>query len=313
MNVDVIAQALTAPPRAHACETVGEWWPRWLAVAARHRASIDRAIAGGSDADRLGWAFAAGYQAALRALLPCLPDDVLAALCVTEAEGNHPKAIRTTQTPDGAGFRVSGEKRWTTLGPDGGVFIVIARETGSPEERPSLKAILLRSGITGLSVLPMPPARFVPEVPHARIRLENVRAEPDAVLSGDAYERYVKPFRTVEDIHVHAATLAFLLSEARTRGWPAAWVERTAAALQALARLAALDALAPATHIALAGALAVGHGLIDEAERHWAQRNDEPARRWRRDRELLGVAGSARERRLAAAWKALDAQARTVA
>jgi hypothetical protein len=313
MSADAIAEALSAPPRMHVCDTVGEWWPRWLGITARHRASIDRAIAGGCDADRLGWAFAAGYQAALRALLPSLPDAVLAALCVTEAEGNHPKAIRTTLTPEGAGLRISGEKRWTTLGPDGGVFIVIAREAGSPEERPALKAVLLRSGTPGLSVLPMPPTRFVPEVPHARIRLEDVRVEAGSALAGDAYERYVKPFRTVEDIHVHAATLAYLVAEARVRGWPAAWVERTVAALQALARLAALDPLAPATHIALAGALAIGHGLIEETERHWAGRDDEPARRWRRDRELMGVAGSARERRLASAWKALDAQARTVA
>lgn len=313
MSADAIGAALRPPRPARACNTVGEWWPRWLAVAARHRSSIDRAIAGGCDADRLGWAFAAGYQAALRALLPSLPDDVLAALCVTEAEGNHPRAIRTLLGADGTGFRVEGEKRWTTLGPDGGLFIVIARETGSPEERPSLKALLLRSGTAGLSVLPMPPTRFVPEVPHARIRLENVRVEPASVLSGDAYVRYVKPFRTVEDIHVHAATLAYLVAEARARGWPAAWVERTVAVLQALARLAGVDPLAPATHIALAGALAIGRGLVEEAERHWAAQDDEPAARWRRDRELLGVAGAARERRLAAAWQKVDAKDGTVA
>jgi alkylation response protein AidB-like acyl-CoA dehydrogenase len=313
MSADAIAEVLQAPPRAHVCGTVGDWWPRWVAVAARHRTSIDRAIAGGCDADRLGWAFAAGYQAALRALLPSLPDDVVAALCVTEAEGNHPKAIRTTLSVDGTGFRVHGEKRWTTLGPDGGLFIVIAREVGSREERPSLKAMLLRLGTAGLSVLPMSPTRFVPEVPHARIRLERVRVESAAVLAGDAYERYVKPFRTIEDIHVHAGTLAYLLAEARARNWPAAWIERAAAALHALARLATLEPLAPATHIALAGALAIGHGLIEEAERYWAERDDVPARRWQRDRELLGVAGSARERRLAAAWQQVDAKDGTVA
>jgi acyl-CoA dehydrogenase len=313
MSADAIAEALQAPPRTHSCGTVGDWWPRWLAVVARHRSSIGRAIVGGCDADRLGWAFAAGYQAALRALVPSLPDDVLAALCVTEAEGNHPKAIRTALSADGTGFRVQGEKRWTTLGPDGGLFIVVARDAGSPGERPSLKAVLLRSGTAGLSVLPMPPTRFVPEVPHARIRLEDVRVEPTALLAGDAYERYVKPFRTVEDIHVHAATLAYLLAEARARGWPVAWIERTAAALQALARLARLDPLAPTTHIALAGALAFGQSLIEEVERFWAERDDEPALRWRRDRELLGVAGSARERRLAAAWRIVDANGGTVA
>jgi hypothetical protein len=310
---DVVAEALRARTRAHACESVADWWPRWRAIAARHRESLDRAVAGGAGADRLGWAFAAGYQSALRALLPTLPDDVVAALCVTEAEGNHPKAVRSTLDPDGPGFRISGEKRWTTLGPDGGLFIVVAREPGSPEERPSLKAVLLRSGTPGLSVLPMAPTRFVPEVPHARIRLENVRVEPGSLLEGDAYERYVKPFRTVEDVHVHAATLAYLLAEAGARGWPAAWRERAAAVLHALARLAALGPLAPATHIALAGALAIGHGLVEEADRRWAERDDEPARRWRRDRELLGVAGKARELRLASAWRKVDARAGTVA
>lgn len=311
--MDAIAEALQAPQRSQACGTVAEWWPRWLALAARHRGSIERAIAGGAEADRLGWAFAAGYQAALRALLPSLPDDVLAALCVTESEGNHPKAIRTVLAPEGGGFSVSGEKRWTTLGPDGGLFVVIAREAGSADDRPSLKAVLLRSGTPGLAVLPMPAARFVPEVPHARIRLENVHVGPGAVLPGDAYERIVKPFRTVEDIHVHAATLAYLVAEARVRGWPGGWVERAAAALHALARLSALDPLAPATHIALSGALAVGQGLVEEADRHWAERDDEPARRWRRDRELLGVASKAREQRLASAWRKLDSASGTMA
>jgi alkylation response protein AidB-like acyl-CoA dehydrogenase len=313
MGADVIADALQARPRAHACESVRDWWPRWQAIAARHRDPIDRAIAGGGDADRLGWAFAAGYQAALRALLPALPDDVLAALCVTEAEGNHPKAVRTTLAAEGDAFRISGEKRWTTLGPEGGLFVVIAREAGSPQERPALKAVLLRSSAPGLAILPMPPTRFVPEVPHARIRLENVRVERDDLFAGDAYERYVKPFRTVEDIHVHAATLAYLLAEARARNWPAGWIERAAATLHALKGLAALDALAPETHLALAGALAIGQGLVEEADRLWAAQRDDAAARWRRDRELLGVAGKARELRLAAAWRALDARRQTMA
>jgi hypothetical protein len=313
VSADGLAEALGAKPQAQACASVTDWWPRWRALAARHRSPFERAIAGGAEADRLGWAFASGYQAALRALLPALPDGVLAALCVTEAEGNHPRAVRTTLSPEGSGFRISGEKRWTTLGPDGGLFIVIAREAGSPEERPSLRAVLLRSGTPGLEILPMPPTRFVPEVPHARIRLDDVRAEAGALLEGDAYERTVKPFRTVEDIHVHAATFGYLLAEARRRGWPAPWRARAAGMLQALARLADRDPLAPATHIALAGALDVGQVLVEEADRHWAERDDEPARRWRRDRELLSVAGKARELRLAAAWRRIDASDGTVA
>ena len=262
---------------------------------------------GGGQADRLGWAFASGYQAALRALDPSLPDDVMAAFCVTEAEGNFPRAIRTTLTPGSGGFTISGEKRWTTLGPGGGLFIVIAREAGTDEARPSLKAVRIASGTAGLTVEAMPPTSFVPEVPHARVKLEGVRVPPSAVLEGDAYLKYVKPFRTIEDIHVHAATIAYLAAEARRRGWPQAWTERAVMLLHALSSIARLDPLASESHVALSGALGLGETLVAEADGYWALAGGDPsAERWRRDRKLLGVAGKARVQRTAAAWARLD-------
>lgn len=316
MSIEVIRSPVSSLLHASAapteCRDVGQWWPRWLRIAARHKDPFDRAVAGGADADRVGWAFASGYQAALRALDPALPDDAIAALCVTEADGNFPRAIRTTLGREGGEFVVSGEKRWTTLGPDGGLFLVIAREAGSDEARPSLKAVRIASGTAGLVVEPMPPTSFVPEVPHARIKLEGVRVAPPAVLEGDAYLKYVKPFRTIEDVHVHAATLAYLVAEARRRGWPQPWVERAAMLLHAFSGIARLDPLAAETHVALAGALALGEALVLEADGHWAAAGDDPAAtRWVRDRKLMGVASKARVQRLAAAWKRLDADART--
>ncbi len=289
------------------CRDVGQWWPRWRRIATLHKDPFDRAVAGGADADRIGWAFASGYQAALRALDPALPDDAIAALCVTEADGNFPRAIRTTLAREGGGFVVNGEKRWTTLGPSGGLFLVIAREAGSAEARPSLKAVRIASGAAGLSVETMPPTSFVPEVPHACLRLEGVRVAPAAVLEGDAYLEYVKPFRTIEDVHVHAATIAYLVAEARRRGWPQPWVERAVMLLHALSSIARLDPLAAETHVALAGALALGEALALEADGHWAAAGDDPAAsRWVRDRKLTGVASKARVQRLAAAWARLE-------
>lgn len=305
-----IAALLAPATAAAACNTVEQWWPRWRAIAAAHRLPFDRALAGGADADRLGWAFASGYQAALRALEPSLPDDAIAALCVTEAEGNFPRAIRTTLSAEGGAFRISGEKRWTTLGPGGGLFIVIAREASSSEARPSLKAVCIRSGVQGLFIESMPVTSFVPEVPHARVRLDNVLVEAGDILAGDGYARYVKPFRTVEDIHINAASVAYLVREARRRAWPQAWIERAAAQLHALCGLARLDPLASQTHVALAGALATSDGLIGEADGLWASAADDPAAiRWARDRKLFGVAGKVRAQRLAAAWARLDAPA----
>ena len=299
---------LHAAPTAAVCASVAVWWPRQVALAARHPSPIGSAIAGGYAADRLAWAFCAGYQAALRALVPQLPADRLASLCVSEAAGNHPRAIQATLLPhpDLPGkFLLDGQKRWTTLGPDSALLLVAARlEGGAPGARVPLKLAMVRQGAPGVSLLTMSEIRFIPEVAHAEVHFERVLIDAQDLLEGDGYARYVKPFRTIEDLHVHAAMLAYLLREARRLAWPRAWVERAFAALHALAAIARLDASAPATHIALAGALATGTGLVGEADACWEAAGGDPACvRWKRDCALLAVAGSARAKRLERAWE----------
>jgi hypothetical protein len=172
--------------------------------------------------------------------------------------------------------------------------------------RPRLKVAQVPSGAAGLTLLPMPETRFVPEVPHARVQLDAVRVEGSALLPGDGYEAYVKPFRTLEDAHVALAVLAYLLREARARAWPADFAERLCALLVALAELAAAPAAAAATHVALAGALAFAQQLYAQADTLWAGLGDEPAaQRWLRDAALFGVASSARGLRAARAWERL--------
>ena len=305
MRDDVIGHILKSRCEAAACPDVPTWWPRYRELAAVWRNPLDRAIAGGFAADRLGWAFASGYQAALQALFPALPEDRICALCVTEVEGNHPRAIKSTLRRADGGWRLDGAKRWTTLGPECALFLVAARDAAASGERIALRVARVPSDAPGVTIEPMADTRFVPEVPHARLRFDNVALADDALLPGDGYEDYVKRFRTVEDIHVHAAVVAYLVREARRLAWPDAWIERAAAALHALRALAVEDPSLPATHIALAGALANGAGLIAEADANWERAQDEAAARWRRDRELLNVASSARARRCAGAWERL--------
>ncbi len=299
---------LRAATEVPARERVADWWPRWRDGAARAATPVAQALLGGFDADRVGWAFTSGYQAALRALLPELPRDAMAALCVTEEGGNRPRDIRTRVEPCGdGGWLISGAKRWTTLGPDSSVLLVVgALPAGDGAARAALKVARVAPGTPGLQLLPMPDTRFVPEVPHARVQLEAVRVAADALLPGDGYERYVKPFRTVEDAHVTLAVLAYLLREARHRGWPAGFAERLYATLAALAAVAESPADAPATHVALAGALAQAGSLYAEAGSLWAQvAHDPAAQRWQRDAALFGVASSARAQRAARAWERL--------
>ena len=133
---DPIAAALdhclSAPTAVPPLDSVDRWWPGWAALAAQPSSPMALALLGGFAADRVGWAFAAGYQSALRALVPSLPMQALAAFCVTEEGGNRPRDIRTLITPDaGGGFEVSGAKRWTTLGPQGTLLLVTGRLAGA--------------------------------------------------------------------------------------------------------------------------------------------------------------------------------------
>ena len=158
----------------------------------------------------------------------------------------------------------------------------------------------------GLVLQPMPPTRFVPEVPHAQVLMHDVRVSAGALLPHDGYDAYVKPFRTIEDLHVTLAVLAYLLREGRARRWPAAFNEQLVATLAMLSQLAGEDARAASTHIALAGALRIAHRLYADASPLWAAAGDDPAaQRWQRDAALFEVAGSAREQRAERAWERL--------
>lgn len=304
MRDDAIGYVLKAAPVAAECRDLVEWWPRFREAAQTWRNPMDRAIAAGFSADRVGWAFASGYQAALHALFPGVPEDRIAALCVTEADGNSPKAIRSSLRRQGDGWLLNGDKRWTTLGRDGALFFVAAQDVAVSGKRAAIRVVRVASDAPGVTVKPMPATRFVPEVPHAQLQFENVRLAENALLPGEGYDDYVKPFRTVEDLHVHAAVVAYLVREARRLEWPAAWIERATAALHLLRALAGEDSSAPATHVALAGALTFGMNLIDETEKYWNAAGPDPAAaRWARDRELFGVASGARVQRTARAWE----------
>jgi len=299
----MLPQLPAAQAAARPCETVADWWPRHRAIAAEHPSTIQQAIVGGFVADRVGWAFASGYQAALRSLFPDAPGDKLCALCVTEADGNSPKAIRSTLRMD-SGWLLNGAKRWTTLGPDGALFFVAARDEAASKERPAIRLARVSSGSPGLKIENMPATKFVPEVPHAQLQFDNVKVE--SLLPGDGYDLYVKPFRTVEDIHVQAAILAYLMREAQRLGWPEHWIERLSALLASLATLSDMPAAHAETHVSLAGALRISAGLIEETEAFWRNSAADPAAlRWQRDRELLTVAGKARELRTTRAWQKL--------
>src|SRR5581483_10750269 len=167
--MDILREVL-APLPAEPYDGVEAWWS---AYSARDRDPVDAAIAGGARADRVAWAFASGYAAALRALLPSL-GKMRACVAATEEKGAHPRAIQTTLE----GTRVRGKKQWVTLGKWAEVLLVVAKE-GERDGRPVLRVVKVDG--KNVRIVSSTAAPFVPEIEHAQIEIDT-DGEP---LEGD--------------------------------------------------------------------------------------------------------------------------------
>ncbi|HSQ65668.1 MAG TPA: acyl-CoA dehydrogenase family protein [Polyangiaceae bacterium] len=274
------------------------------ALDARFESSIDRAAAGGFVADRLGYAFVAGYRAALACLAPGVSR---ASLCATEDGGAHPRAIRTRIEPQGDAFVLTGQKTYATLASRARTLLVVA-SAGERSGRNSLRVATLPASRAGVKVEDRPPVAFAPEIPHARVSFEAVRVEPAELAPGDGYETVLKPFRTLEDVHVMASLLGHVVRLTRQFAESTDTLELALATLAALRDCGARDPLAPSTHVTLAG-------ILGEATRAAGgctlARADEATRaRWQRDLPLLQVAAGARAARRQAAYERLGLGAR---
>lgn len=305
MNTDDPLRIVLRPPAVRQASDVRAFWNDTAAIRAGFTRPIDRAIASAAFADRVGYAFAVGYEAAVAALVPTLGPSQVASFCVTEAGGGHPRAIATRVEHAGSDVVLTGEKRWSTMAPLSDVLVVVAKEGMDEQGRPRLKAVWVPRNSPGLSIREMPSPPFVPEVPHAELTLESVRISAEFVLPGDGFVDYSKAFRTVEDVHVNAAVLAYLMAVAARRGWAEGVRERGAALLLAIREISARDPKSPETHVALAGLLDLVGRLVSEAEPDWSRVGDAERQRWQRDRGLVQVAGKAREQRRQRAWQLL--------
>ena len=257
--------------------------------------SIERAVALGAMADRLGRAFLGGYAAAITALDPSLGPDERGALCATESGGGHPRAILTTLENG----RLNGSKHFVSGGSLATVLLVVAK-TGEKDGRPALRVARIRANQPGVTVEQGAPLDFIPEVPHGAVIFQDAQVE--AVLEGDGYERYLKPFRTIEDLHVFGAVLGCLVANGRS-AFPQSTTEQLLGVIAAIVSLGREDPRSPSVHLALAGVLKTSRALIDSLDLSGL----EPGFRERflRDRPLLQIAQRVREQRRVKAWESI--------
>jgi acyl-CoA dehydrogenase len=266
-------------------------------------ASMDELLDTALGASSVGAAFLLGYRGALRALIPGLRH--AASLCATEAGGVHPRAIETTLRPGTAAGRsvLNGEKRWAT-GADGATTLLIVASEGSDDSgRNRLRVVQIPKNARGVSLEPMPPTPFIPQVRHFHVRLSQVEISTDALLLGDGFEDYLKPFRTLEDLYVLGALLSYLLGVATRHDWARTLREELMALRAAIRTLGREAPSAPHTHLALSGVLRMSQRLFDEVEPSWQALGQEALDVWKRDISLLAVASGVREQRTMVAWR----------
>lgn len=264
--------------------------------------AIERALAAGLAADRLGYAFAGAYHAAIAKLLG--DDTKKRCIAATEKGGGHPKAIETRLEAS----TLNGEKTFATLATESEEMLVVASR-GVVDGKNRLCLVKVSPTAAGVTITPRAPTPFAPEIPHAIVKLANVAVADDDVLSGDGYERYLKPFRTIEDTHVLAATMGYVLGAAKRFDMNRELTESLVALLPGVELVAESPPLDPQTHLTLAGLFTLARRVLAEHDAEWEKAGEEGTR-WRRDLAILMVAEQARTARTAAAWAALGGEKR---
>ncbi|QXH47905.1 acyl-CoA dehydrogenase family protein [Pseudomonas xanthosomatis] len=258
-------------------------------------APFELAVLGGRAMATPGLAFLLGYQAALRVLWPSAPAG-LGALCATERRSVRPADMHTRID----GLRLTGEKDFVTAGLEAEWLLVAARCEGQGES-PRLQLAVVYPGEPGVTLQALPTLPLMPEVGHGRLQLQGAACE---LLAGDGWDAYVKPFRSLEDLYVLAALVAWLYGVGQECAWPQALRLRLLSLLAGCAEGSRQCADSVGCHLLLGGLFAQFEGLRGELDKALAAGPEQWAQLWQRDQGVLVLAQAARDKRLAKAWGA---------
>ncbi len=285
-------------------QSVTEWKKVFDGAASGWDAPVDRAVIGGFLADRTAYAFAAGYESGLRCLVPSLPPGAIVSFCVTEEKGGHPSSIKSTLTETGTGgaWTLTGSKKFITMANEAELLLVAASTGATPDGKNRIRMVLVGRSAPGVAVSVMTGLPFVPEISHGTVTFSDVPVDEGAVLPGDGYSGYIRPFRTIEDLHVFASIAGFIFRVATLYRWPRPVIEETAALIACARALALGNPSSPAVHIALGGLHRRITTLLESLSGYWHLADEKTRAGWERDSALLKVAETARGKRLETAW-----------
>ncbi len=310
-NLEIIDRLLSwgrsIEPLAH--PDFSAFWQGFQEAAGQGEAPVDRAVVGGVVANCFAYAFAAGYCCALHRLVPSIPRDAVACFCITEEGGGHPCAIQSRLAPlggdanPGPSFTLNGKKKYITCAAEADLFLVAASEGSRDDGRNNIRIIKIDARAMGINIYPMHDIRLVPEISHASVAFADIPVSGADLLPGDGYTDYIKPFRTVEDLHVSAAILGYLFKAACTYDWGQDILESILGCIVSVRSLAFSPPDAPAVHIVMADALKKVKALFQRLDPLWETVGGNAKQAWDRDKAIMDIADKARTMRLQTAWQ----------
>lgn len=303
MSSPSFAQQLLSQTAISNFEDIPVWHAHYRTVKERSENTIEQAMLGAQLSHSLSYAFLCGYQAAISYLFES-PMEQLSAVCITEQAGNHPRAIETTLKPlENGRTQVTGEKTFVTGGTQAEVLYIAAKEGIDQHGRPVIRMLKVDAKQKGVYIAALPKMQFIPEVEHGLVKLDGVQLDNENILTGDGYSQFVKPFRTVEDLHVQAAVTSMLLAHGLRQHLEPELCERWLALALAYRGLSDFAIDDPALHLALAGNRQQLRMLISMSEEAWKARDSGFYEAWKRDKALLNIASKAHQKRTENAWE----------
>jgi len=287
--------------------SMAEWFKSFNQQTRQFDLPLDRALLGGRFSSNVSFAFAAAYQSAIEALFQ--PEQIaLAAFCVSEKNGNHPRAIESCLIQQANQTVISGRKSFVSGAADAQLLYVACQDKRSGDGfdatgRSLIKVVKLDAGQAGVEIQNLPALGFVPDIAHGSVTLREVQLSAEMILPGDGYLDYVKSFRSYEDVHVLAAIAAYRLGEAIEGKWPKQIIETHISLILALRALVGMNLQQAAAHIALAAIRTQLEDLLSRSEAHFQTSNPQAYSDWQRDKRLLNIARQAHQTRTASAWQ----------
>jgi acyl-CoA dehydrogenase len=230
---DIIENLLSGQLGPLAAADEAAWHAHWQEQKFGARAPADMALAAGAVADRLAWVFVAGYQAAIRKVVPHLPDDGWAAFVATEhkAEAN---IYPPTTLRDGI---LEGCKSWVAQSRQ--VSHLLVTVNGGDGRASCGHLVHVDADQPGVNLSHREAPGFLADMSQGFARFEAVRIAPDRVYPG----ALARPFSQSEPVFVMLAGAAFLLARSAIPGGLGERLASLVLALHALSTAEGVPAL----------------------------------------------------------------------